>query len=65
MRTAIELAYRVLAELKRRGVRCIQLLPSGPLPPGVSAWLAAPAEVVMSNDAAGIPATIDSFILHG
>ena len=57
------LAYRVLAELKRRGVRCIQLLPSDPLPPGVSAWLAAPAEVVMSNDAAGIPATIDTFHL--
>ena len=57
------LAYRVLAELKRRGVRCIQLLPSDPLPPDVSAWLAAPAEIGMSSDAAGIPATIDTFHL--
>jgi len=57
------LAYRVLAELKRRGVRCIQLLPSDPLPPGVSAWLGAPAEVGMSGDASGIPATIDTFHL--
>ena len=55
------LAYRLLLELKKRKIRCIQLLPSDPVPSNVAAWMGSPSEVLLSGDSLGIPATLDTF----
>lgn len=54
------LAYRLLLELKKRRIRCIQILPSDPVPSNVAAWLGSPSEVLMSGDSLGIPVTLDA-----
>ncbi len=54
------LAYRLLAELKRRGVPCLQLQPGAALPADVAAWFASPSEVHADPDGCGIPTTLDS-----
>ncbi len=54
------LAYRLLLELKKRRIRCIQILPSDPVPPNVAAWMGTPSEVLMSGDPVGIPVTLDA-----
>ena len=53
------LAYRLLSELKKRRIRCIQILPSDPVPSNVEAWMGAPSEVLLSNDPLGIPVALD------
>ncbi len=55
------LAYRLLLELKKRSIRCIQLLPSDPVPLDVAAWMGSPSEVLLSGDPLGIPASLDTF----
>ena len=61
MRTSdFRLAYRLLLELKKRRIRCIQILPSDPVPSNVAAWLGSPSEVLMSGDSLGIPVTLDA-----
>ena len=54
------LAYRLLAELKRCGVSCLQLNPSEKLPAEVGVWFATPSEVQADPDGMGVAATIDS-----
>jgi len=54
------LAYRLLLELKKRRIRCIQILPSDPVPPNVAAWMGTPSEVLISGDPVGIPVTLDA-----
>ncbi len=62
VRTAdFRLAYRLVLELKKRGIRCIQILPSDSVPSDVAAWMGSPSEVLLSGDSLGIPATLDSF----
>jgi len=53
------LAYRLLLELKKREIRCIQILPSDPVPSNVAAWMGTPSEVLMSGDPLGISVTLD------
>ena len=62
VRTAdFRLAYHLLSELKRREIRCIQILPSDLVPSDVTAWMGTPSEVVLSGDSRGISATLDTF----
>lgn len=54
-----QLAYRLLSELKKRGISCIQILPSDPVPSNVAAWMGTPSEVLLSGDCLGISVTLD------
>ena len=54
-----QLAYRLLSELKKRRIRCIQILPSDPVPSNVAAWMGTPSEVLLSGDCLGISVTLD------
>ena len=50
------LAYRLLAGLKARHVRCAHLERDTPLPPSALVWLATPEEVEAAADPLGIGA---------
>ena len=54
------LAYRLLAGLKARHVRCAHLEQDAPLPPSALVWLATPEEVEAAADPLGIGATLES-----
>lgn len=54
------LAYRLLAGLKARHVRCAHLERDTPLPPSALVWLATPEEVEAAADPLGIGATLES-----
>lgn len=54
------LAYRLLAGLKARQVRCAHLEQDAPLPPTALVWLATPEEVEAAADPLGIGATLES-----
>jgi len=61
VRTAdFRLAYRLLAGLKRRKVRCAHLERDTPLPPSTRVWIASHAEVEAAADPLGIGATLES-----
>lgn len=61
VRTAdFRLAYRLLAGLKARRVRCSHLDQSTPLPPSARAWIATHAEVAAAADPLGIGADLES-----
>ncbi len=62
VRTAdYRLAYHLLSELKIRNIRCIQILPTDPVPSDVTAWIGSPSEVILSGDSRGISASIETF----
>lgn len=54
------LAYRLLAGLKARHIRCAHLERDTPLPPSALVWLATPEEVEAAADPLGIGATLES-----
>ena len=61
VRTAdFRLAYRLLASLKARKVRCAHLEHGADLPPSTSVWLASHDEVKAAADPFGIGATLES-----
>ncbi len=61
VRTAdFRLAYRLLASLKARKVRCAHLEHGADLPPSTSVWLASHDEVEAAADPLGIGATLES-----
>ena len=61
VRTAdFRLAYRLLASLKARQVRCAHLEYGTDLPPSTAVWLASHEEVVAAADPLGIGATLES-----
>jgi hypothetical protein len=54
------LAYRLLAGLKARQVRCAHLERDAPLPPSARAWIATHEEVAAAADPLGIGASLES-----
>ena len=54
------LAYRLLACLKQRNVRCTHLNQNADLPPSTRVWLATHEEVAAAADPLGIGATLES-----
>ena len=61
VRTAdFRLAYRLLASLKERKVRCAHVEQDADLPPSTSVWLASHEEVEAAADPLGIGATLES-----
>ncbi len=54
------LAYRLLAGLKARHVRCAHLEKDAPLPSSALVWMATPEEVEAATDPLGIGATLES-----
>ncbi|MEE3310450.1 MAG: hypothetical protein VX230_03050, partial [Candidatus Thermoplasmatota archaeon] len=61
VRTAdFRLAYRLLAGLKARKVRCAHLEYGADLPPSTSVWLATHDEIEAAADPLGIGATLES-----
>ena len=61
VRTAdFRLAYRLLAGLKRRKVRCSHLERDTPLPPSARVWIASHDEVAAAADPMGIGASLES-----
>ena len=61
VRTAdFRLAYRLLAGLKARKVRCAHLEHGADLPPSTSVWLATHDEIEAAADPVGIGATPES-----
>ena len=54
------LAYRLLAGLKARQVRCAHLERDAPLPPSARVWIATHEEVAAAADPLGIGASLES-----